>query len=66
MALGILANALSVGANTVNGPGPLSVSTRPAASTAASKVLKVPADCAESTTSAALAAPNGKVSAATS
>ena len=28
---GSLANASSVGANTVNGPGPLSVSTRPAA-----------------------------------
>src|SRR5262249_29863395 len=34
-----MANAALVGANTVNGPGPLSVSTRPAALTAATSVV---------------------------
>ena len=43
VAAGILANASSVGAKTVNGPGPLSVSTKPAALTAASRVLNLPA-----------------------
>src|SRR6201991_4347447 len=36
---GSLANASLVGANTVNGPGPDSVSTRPAAFTAATSVV---------------------------
>src|SRR4029077_13701118 len=36
---GSLANAALVGANTVNGPGPDSVSTRPAAFTAATSVV---------------------------
>src|SRR6202044_4069909 len=36
---GNLANAALVGANTVNGPGPDSVSTRPAAFTAATSVV---------------------------
>ena len=43
---GSLANAASVGANTVNGPLPESVSTRPAAFTAATRVLKLPASTA--------------------
>ncbi len=34
------ANAALVGANTVNGPAPLSVSTRPAATTASTRMLK--------------------------
>src|SRR3984885_4015860 len=34
-----MANASLVGANTVNGPGPFSVSTRPAAFTAATSVV---------------------------
>ena len=49
MPAGSLANAASVGANTVNGPLPLSVSTRPAAFTAATRVLKLPAATAVST-----------------
>ena len=44
------ANASSVGANTVNGPGPLKVSTNPAACTAATKVGKAPDPTATSTT----------------
>src|SRR5688572_30784834 len=40
---GSFANASSVGANTVNGPSPVSVSSRPAALTAATSVLNVPA-----------------------
>src|SRR5512133_2555388 len=36
---GSAAKAASVGANTVNGPSPCKVSTNPAATTAASKVL---------------------------
>ena len=39
MPAGSLANAALVGANTVNGPGPESVSTRPAAFTAATSVV---------------------------
>jgi len=38
-ASGILANASSVGAKTVKGPGPLSVSTRPAAVRAVTSIL---------------------------
>ncbi len=49
---GSLAKASSVGANTVNGPGPFSVSTSPAAFTAATRVLNFPAT-AVSTMSAA-------------
>jgi hypothetical protein len=48
---GSAANASSVGANTVKGPSLLSVSTRPAASAAASKVLNDPAAAAVSTMS---------------
>ena len=40
---GSAANASSVGANTVNVPSPESVSTNPAASSAATKVLNPPA-----------------------
>jgi hypothetical protein len=36
---GSAAKALLTGANTVNGPGPLRVSTRPAALTAATSVV---------------------------
>ena len=39
MPLGRAANASLVGAKTVNGPGPSSVSTRPAAFTAATSVV---------------------------
>jgi hypothetical protein len=49
--LGNLANASSVGAKTVNGPLPFSVSTKPAAVTAAANVLKLPAETAVSTMS---------------
>ena len=49
----IAANAASVGANTVNGPLPLSVSTRPAACRAVARVLNEPAATAVSTMSAA-------------
>src|SRR5215468_9630776 len=38
--LGSLANAALVGAKTVNGPGPARVSTRPAALTAVTSVVK--------------------------
>jgi len=48
---GSFANAASVGANTVNGPGPLRVSTRPAACSAVARVLKSPAATAVSTMS---------------
>ena len=48
---GNLANASSVGAKTVNGPVPLSVSTSPAAFSAAASVLKDPAATAVSTMS---------------
>src|SRR5262249_28115374 len=48
---GSLANASSVGANTVSGPFPFSVSTNPAACTAATNVLKDPAEAAISTMS---------------
>ena len=48
---GQLANASSVGANTVNGPAPLSVSTSPAASRAFASVLNEPAATAVSTMS---------------
>ena len=41
---GSLAKASSVGAKTVNGPGPFSVCTSPAALTAATRVLKFPSD----------------------
>src|SRR4249920_2440789 len=53
---GSAANAASVGANTVKGPVPWSVSTRPAALTAVSKVLNEPASVAVWTTSLAMAA----------
>ena len=46
---GILAKAASVGAKTVKGPLPLRVSTRPAAFTAVTRVLKEPASMAVST-----------------
>ena len=48
---GNLAKASSVGANTVNGPLPFKVSTKPAALTAATRVLKLPAATAVSTIS---------------
>src|SRR3954447_10081344 len=48
---GRAAKAASVGAKTVNGPGPLSVSTRPAAWTALTNVPNWPAATAVSTTS---------------
>ncbi len=48
---GSLANAASVGANTVNGPSPFKASTRSAALSAAASVLKVPAATAVSTMS---------------
>jgi len=51
---GNLANASSVGADTVNGPLPLRVCTSPAACNAAAKVLKLPAETAVSTMSFAL------------
>ena len=50
---GSASNAASVGANTVNGPSPLSVSTNPAALTAATSVLNLPAPTAVSTMSPA-------------
>jgi hypothetical protein len=46
---GSLAKASSVGAKTVKGPGPESVSTRPAALTAVTKVPKLPTAMAVST-----------------
>jgi hypothetical protein len=48
---GSAAKAASVGANTVTGPSPLSVSTKPTALTTATKVLKLPLDTAISTMS---------------
>ena len=45
---GSFAKAASVGANTVNGPEPLRVVTRPAASSAAASVLNWPASAAVS------------------
>src|SRR5581483_2048603 len=48
---GSLLKASSVGANTVKGPLPFRVSARPAACSAAAKVLKVPAATAVSTMS---------------
>src|SRR5664279_1818749 len=53
---GSAAKAASVGANTVKGPLPWSVSTRPAALTAVSRVLNEPASVAVSTMSLAMAA----------
>lgn len=50
---GILANASSVGANTVKGPDPFSTSTSPAADSAVASVLNEPADTAVSTMSLA-------------
>ena len=44
-------NASSLGANTVNGPGPLRVSIKPAAVNAVASVLKLPAATAVSTMS---------------
>src|SRR6478752_2261364 len=52
---GSAAKAASVGAKTVNGPLPWSVSTRPAALTAARRVLNDPASVAVSTMSWAMA-----------
>lgn len=49
---GNLAKASSVGAKTVKGPGLFNVSTSPAACTAVTNVLKLPADTAVSTISA--------------
>ena len=49
---GSLAKASSVGAKTVKGPAPLRVSTKPAAVTAATRVVKEPAETAVSTMSA--------------
>ena len=43
MPAGSLANASSVGAKTVNGPGPLSVSTRPGGLQRGASVLNEPA-----------------------
>jgi hypothetical protein len=63
-AFGILAKASSVGAKTVKGPFPLSVSTRPAAPKAVAKVLNEPAPTAVSTMSAAWAdnvIPNARI-----
>ena len=48
---GSLANAASVGANTVNGPLPFKVSTSPAACSAVARVLNDPAATAVSTMS---------------
>src|SRR4051812_6298789 len=48
---GSLANASSVGANTVNGPAPFKVPIRSVAFNAAASVLNVPADTAVSTMS---------------
>src|SRR5512141_893051 len=53
---GRAANAASVGAKTVKGPAPLSVSTSPAAVAACSSVLKLPAAVAVWTMSPAGAA----------
>eukprot|EP00900_Chrysochromulina_parva_P018519 jgi/Chrpa1/26669/Chrysochromulina_OHIO_Genome00008204-RA len=53
---GSLAKAASVGANTVKGPTLFMVSTRPAAPSAAARVLKAPAPPAVSTMSAILGA----------
>ena len=53
---GSLAKAASVGANTVNGPALFIVSTRPAAPSAAARVLKAPAPTAVSMMSAILGA----------
>ena len=47
---GSFAKAAFVGANTVNGPGPISVSTRPAALTAETSVVRLGAFEAFSTT----------------
>jgi hypothetical protein len=60
---GSLANASSVGANTVKGPGPLRVSTRPAALTAVTSVLNELAATAVSTISAAFATEKDSASA---
>ena len=56
MPAGSAAKAASVGANTVKGPLPWSVSTRPAAWTAVSRVLNEPASVAVWTMSLAMAA----------
>ena len=56
MPAGSAAKAASVGANTVKGPLPWSVSTRPAALTAVSRVLNEPASVAVSTMSLVMAA----------
>src|SRR3954452_21587152 len=52
---GSLAKAASLGANTVNGPLPFRVLTRPAAFTAVTSVVNEPAETAVSTVSAARA-----------
>ena len=49
--MGTAAKASSVGANTVNGPSPRSVSSSPAACTADTSVVKLPASTAVSTMS---------------
>ena len=49
-ALGILLNASSVGAKTVNGPGPFNVSTKPAAFNASASLF-IPDAIAASTIS---------------
>ena len=56
MPAGSAAKAASVGANTVKGPLPWSVSTRPAALTAVRRVLNEPASVAVWTMSLAMAA----------
>ena len=55
MPAGSLAKAASVGAKTVNGPGPFRIETRPAPSSAAAKVLNWPVAAAVSTTSVPVA-----------
>ena len=51
-AFGIFAKAASLGAKTVKGPLPLSVSTKPAAPRAVAKVLNEPAATAVSKSNA--------------
>ncbi len=48
MPSGSFSKAASVGANTVNGPAPFKVSTKPADCNAVAKVLKLPASTAVS------------------
>ncbi len=57
---GNLAKASSVGANTVNGPGPSSGTTRSPAVSAVTKILNRPSLVAVSTMSASCAVEIGK------